>query len=171
MFLQLSIRPNKNQSVSTRIWKLNNLLPWPGKSRYSSCSPEHSIRLNSEWNEKYSRGWFCLQCQIYGDMKFSGQPDKIHCRPGKVITVFVSFKVGKPPINIVFFIYRVFNNGTYPIVFSINSYVSVYSPDAPLLYTCSLYSAVRRRNSSPEVSWTSSNREIRQDLAQNVDGW
>ena len=44
----------------------------------------------------------------------------------------VSFKVGKPPINIVFFIYRVFNNGTYPIVFSINSYVSVYSSDAPL---------------------------------------
>ena len=60
-------------------------------------------------------------------MKFSVRPDKIHCRPGKVITVFVSFKVGKPPINIVFFIYRVFNNGTYPIVFSINSYVSVYS--------------------------------------------
>ena len=41
---------------------------------------------------------------------------------------FCEFKVGKPPINIVFFIYRVFNNGTYPIVFSINSYVSVYSP-------------------------------------------
>ena len=36
------------------------------------------------------------------------------------------FKVGKPPINIVFFFNRVFNNGSYPIVFSINSSVTGY---------------------------------------------
>ena len=85
-------------------------------------------------------------------MKFSGQPDKIHCRPGKVITVFVSFKVGKPPINIVFFIYRVFNNGTYPIVFSINSYVSVYSALHPGVHMYTLYSPLRRPHHTLEVS-------------------
>ena len=81
-------------------------------------------------NEKKNIHWLdCLECRIYGwaASRSVVQPDKIHCRTGKVITVFVCFKVGKPPINIVFFIYRVFNNGTYPIVFSINSYVSVYS--------------------------------------------
>ena len=98
---------------------------------------ENSIRLIL--NEMKNIHWVdcVLNQEIYGDMKFSVQPDKIHCRPGEVITVFVSFKVGKPPINIVFFIYRVFNNGSYPIVFSINSYVSQSHSGAA---NCTLYS-------------------------------
>ena len=106
-----------------------------------------------------------LNQEIYGDMKFSDLPDKIHCRPGKVITVFVSFKVGKPPINIVFFIYRVFNNGTYPIVFSINSYVSVYSaaPRCTHVHSAALSSLQRFREHTQAAKW---------DFARNnVDGF
>ena len=80
-----------------------------------------------------------------------------HTAPlGWEISYFV-FKVGKPPINIVFFIYRVFNNGSYPIVFSINSYVSQYNWE--------LYSSVRCTVPRPppwEVQWLASLPSLRQ---------
>ena len=141
--------------MSTRIWKLNNLERY-GQLRkilLLPCREFHSPKSWMKW-EIFSGLIVCSMLDLWRyEVHWPDRQDTLQTKQGDN-SFCVSFKVGKPPINIVFFIYRVFNNGTYPIVFSINSYVSVYSLDAPLCTHC--VHIVRRYDSSLEVSWTSS---------------
>ena len=68
VFLQLSIRPNKNQSVSTRIWKLNNLL----RNRKVASKSRYSFFL---LNRKFHPPEFWMKWKIFTGLILSSMPD------------------------------------------------------------------------------------------------
>ena len=142
--------------MSTRIWKLNNLERY-AQLRKILLLPCREFHPPESWM-KWEICSVLIVCSILDLWRYQVHwPDKIHCRPSKVITVFVWVSRLENPPSTLF---------SSSIEFSTMELILLYSASIAmsqctvLMHLCvqSVHHVhnVRRYDSSLEVSWTSS---------------